>query len=519
MIPQNRLFLACLLALVTTSFGFIVRALLIDEWASIFNLTETQVGALLGAGLFPFAISIIAFSFIIDRVGYGWITMFGWIGHLVSAVLTVTARDFTQLYAGTLVFALANGAIEAVINPVTATLFPNGKTKYLNILHAGWPGGLVLGGILAISMGDIDWRWKVGLFVLPALFYGWLFIGQRFPRQERVNAGVSYREMLCEFGWGGALIVFYFAGTAAREVAQGIFGTNLPVGTVVALTVASTLGFAYWIRSFGRPLFVLLLLVMILLATTELGTDSWVAALMTPVLSDLGEDAGSWLLVYTSGIMFGLRFIAGSVLKHISPLGLLTACSIIAAVGLLWLLRAGAAPIAIFAAATLYGAGKTFFWPTTLGVVSELFPKGGALTLNAVSGVGMIAVGVLGSPLLGVVQDHSLSRSLFTENAELHDRVVGSEQTKFGLTYRPVDRSAVEILSDSEQVVVEHVRMLNNQETLGKISLLPATMALIFGGMVVYFRLRGGYRPVRLSESTNIESHKNRNSSSCPPNP
>ena len=58
----------------------------------------------------------------------------------------------------------------------------------------------------------------------------------------------------------------------------------------------------------------------------------------------------------------------------------------------------------IFLAATLYALGKTFFWPTMLGIVSEQTPKGGALTLNAVSGIGMLAVGVLGFPLIGALQ-------------------------------------------------------------------------------------------------------------------
>ena len=43
--------------------------------------------------------------------------------------------------------------------------------------------------------------------------------------------------------------------------------------------------------------------------------------------------------------------------------------------------------------ATLYD--QNILWPTTLGVVSEQCPKGGALTLNAIAGIGMLAVGIL----------------------------------------------------------------------------------------------------------------------------
>jgi len=48
-----------------------------------------------------------------------------------------------------------------------------------------------------------------------------------------------------------------------------------------------------------------------------------------------------------------------------------------------------ASAVLLILAATVYAFGKTFFWPTTLGVVSEQYPKGGALLLNAISGVGM----------------------------------------------------------------------------------------------------------------------------------
>jgi MFS family permease len=197
----NRLFVACVLALVATSFGFILRVVLLHDIGVTFNLTQTQEGALGGAGLFPFALSIIFFSLIIDKIGYGTAMACAWIGHVVSAVITITAHSYQQLYVGTLIFALANGTIEAVVNPVVTTLFSQNKTHRLNILHSGWAGGLVLGGLLAIAMAGFGWRWKIGLFLLPALVYGALMIGQRFPVQERVSAGVSYAEMLKEFGW------------------------------------------------------------------------------------------------------------------------------------------------------------------------------------------------------------------------------------------------------------------------------------------------------------------------------
>src|SRR3954462_8502389 len=120
---NNRLFIASIIAIATTSFGFIVRAFLITDWGKQFNLTDTQIGALQGAGLFPFSLSIIFFSLFIDRIGCGRAMAVAWIGHVVSAVITITAKSYTQIYVGTLIFALANGGVEAVTNPVVATLF------------------------------------------------------------------------------------------------------------------------------------------------------------------------------------------------------------------------------------------------------------------------------------------------------------------------------------------------------------------------------------------------------------
>ncbi len=66
--PNKKLFLACFIALVTTSFGFILRALTLPQWEAEFNLTKTQVGEIAGVGLWPFAISIVLLASSLTRL-------------------------------------------------------------------------------------------------------------------------------------------------------------------------------------------------------------------------------------------------------------------------------------------------------------------------------------------------------------------------------------------------------------------------------------------------------------------
>lgn len=500
---RTRLFVACSVALVSTAFGFIIRAFLINEWQVIFNLSRTQIGSIQGAGLYPNALAMIFFSLIVDRIGYGRVIAFAWVAHVASAIITITATGYHGLYWGTFIFALAGGAVEAAINPVIATLYPRTKTQHLNMLHASWPGGMVVGGVLAILLGTIGgvdaWRWKVSLYLIPTFIYAFLMLGKKFPVQERVAAGVSYLEMFNEFGLAGCLIVSVFAAYALDEILQ-VLGSHLPGAALVLIPLLITAAVATRIRSFGRPLFIFLLLVMILLATTELGTDSWIAALLEPVLREFGANAGKYVIIYTSVIGFALRFWSGPITRRFSPLGLLTLCAAVASAGLFWLGHATAAGM-VFLAATCYGFGKTFFWPTTLGAVSELFPKGGALTLNTIAAVGAISVGVLGNPLLGTMQDHFLDKNLARQDFALHQKIAAPVQTKYGLKYQPLDQAKIESLSPAERSEVDQLLTANNQATLAKVAALPALMFVCYAGLLVYFKGRGGYSPVRIETS------------------
>jgi MFS family permease len=511
---DKRLFLACFIALIATAFGFIVRAMIMDEWAREFDLTETQKGEIFGVGLWPFAVSIVLFSLVIDKVGYGRAVVIAFVCHIVSAVITIAAplvlakpdaspeaieagrrAGYWMLYLGNFIVALGNGTVEAFINPVVATMFSQQKTKWLNILHAGWPGGLVLGGVLAIGLGSLAvtleqpwlgrWEVKVGLIFIPVLAYAFLMLGCKFPLNERVAAGVSYRDMLKEPGILGCLIV---VALMVREIGR-VFDWSLELQLIIGGVLVA--GYGLYVQSLGRPMFIFLMLVMIPLATTELGTDSWITPLMVGEMTAMHLNPG-WVLVYTSFIMMVLRFFAGPIVHKLSPLGLLAISSAIAALGLVSLsLSTG---VVILLAATLYGFGKTFFWPTMLGVVSEQFPKGGALTLNMMGGVGMLSVGVIGTALLGNLQDRDVDKLLQQENPSLYKQVVGAEKTSVFGNYQALDSSKLAKIPATDLSLIEEVRGRAQKNVLKVVALLPTGMLICYLALLIYFRGMGGYK-------------------------
>lgn len=498
--PRNsRLFWGCFIALVTCAFGFVVRAQVIGEWQTEFNLSETQKGDILGVGFWPFAFSIFVFSFIIDKVGYGRVAAFGLFCHLVSTVMLVTAKNASQLYWGTFIFALSNGTVESYINAAVAAMYPREKTKWLNILHAGWPGGIALAGVIGIGLSGWSWQTKIALTFLPTVVYGLLLVGQKFPISERVAAGVSYREMLADFGALGMFAATYLIGV---QVCEGIL--HLTAGQFLWPLLPATIlagAFGLGVRSLGQPVYFFLLLIMLPLATTELGVDSWITELMGPEMGALGLNAG-WVLVYTATIMTVLRFFAGPLVHKLSPLGLLACCAALAVVGLLTLSRAAGATILI--AATLYGVGKTFFWPTMLGVVAERFPRGGVLALNCIGGVGMLGLSV-GMVFLGNIQDKRVAADLVARDhaggSVLAPTYLGAEKASVFGTYRALDQAKLKAAPAADQQTVAAVQAVAKKNALSTAALFPAIMLACYLALILHFKSRAGYRNEELGKA------------------
>jgi len=184
--------------------------------------------------------------------------------------------------------------------------------------------------------------------------------------------------------------------------------------------------------------------------------------------------------------------------KKLTPIGLLILSAVLAIAGL-FLLSTAQGLVMIFAFATLYGIGKTFFWPTMLGVVSEQCPKGGALTLNAIAGIGMLTVGILGGPLIGKMQEDSVKTKLQAEEEGLYEQI--SVDSKYILgDYTAVDAAKLGALTEEKQAETQELIEQAKQGSLAKITIFPFFMLVCYIILGLYFKQKGGYKSVQIGE-------------------
>jgi MFS family permease len=475
-----------------------VRSTTLGELQTSFNLSEGQKGMINGAGMWPFGLSIIFFSLVVDRIGYKTVAFFAAACHIVALVLTLRSSSYDALYWSTLLVSVANGTVESFINPVVATLFRREKAKWLNILHAGWPAGLALGALFCGLLPDTrwifqeKWQFRFALCFVPVVIYAILILPCKFPVQERVAAGVSYRDMLKEFGAVGFFIFFaMFTMAIFQARSQEI---SWPV--VLAVGGAVSLVALIYTRSLGNWLFLVVLISIGPLATTELGTDGWMPDLLKLSGPDFPTFA-TWVLVYVSALMTVLRFYAGPIVHRFSPIGLLVVGAMVSIIGLLSLSHATG--WIILAAATVYGFGKTFLWSTTLGMTSEQCPRGGALALNGVSAVGVLFLGVLGSPYMGYKQDLNMDKRLSaTEHTALYSQIKGSPKPGIFGDSPTLDQEKIKGLSGDQLKKLESIQAENKRGIFTTVAMLPTFMLLCYLGLWLYFKAKGGYKPIAL---------------------
>jgi hypothetical protein len=270
----------------------------------------------------------------------------------------------------------------------------------------------------------------------------------------------------------------------------------------------------------------------------ELGTDSWISNITGAILQDPGK--GLLLFVYTSFLMFALRFFAGPIVHKISPLGLLFFGACLGATGLVLLGKVGTGMAVVFAA-TIYAVGKTFYWPTMLAVVSERFPKGGALTIGAMGGIGMLSAGFLGGPALGYKQDYAATNHLKELSPAVYDRykadtprglynlvpeIAGLDGSKVAVVQDDGAQLAMDlentakagrepdaatarlnawwqtakVTKTEDKPMVEESVLFGGQQALRWTAYVPMTMAVLYLLLVLIFKAKGGYKQVHLDE-------------------
>ena len=426
---KSLLFWASFISLAAAGFGFAFRIAHMGSYGEEFGLTGLQVGTIAGSCFWPIAITMILFSLVVDKTGYKVPMFIAAALQAISGIGTCMATGYGGLLASAICAGLGHGIIEAVINPACAAVYPKQKTKMLTILHAAWPAGIVSGTLLIMaidgSTGGISWRIHALWFVIPAIAYGLMYAPCKFPVDERVKAGIPFMDMLKQVGFlGASLAAFMLIYQIGGEVLADVFGLyDKPApkkwffGCLIA-GVAVGAVFGVITKSLGKPLFFFLCLLMIPVATAELSTDNWIKQLMTPVVEgDLGISA-NWAIVFSAGVMLVLRLFAGSVLQIASPPVIMAVSGILSASALYWL-GASASGVLVLVAFTIYAVGQTYYWPCILGFVAERFPKGGALTLNTVSAMGLLSLGMIGNPILGVAQDKSIYKQSTEKAPEL----------------------------------------------------------------------------------------------------
>jgi len=417
-IHPRRLFIASCLALITTAMAFSIRGDILDALTADLHLNRQQAGILLGPAFWGNTLAVIIGGSIVDFIGMRRLLYAAFLGYVYAVLAIVFAPlpavaapvfyadpGFVFVYSGMLALGVCQGLVEGVINPLCTAIYPDQKTQRMNVLHSWWPGGMIVGGLIAYGitramvldgtdvtarLATTGWQVKLAVVLVPAVGFASMIRGQQFPETERVAAGIPTGQMF---------------------------------------------------RQALRPMFLLLFVCMWMTAATEIGPDQWVGSLIT----NMAGMHGILILVYTAGIMFLLRFFGGSLPRKLSPPGILTLSAALSAAGL-WALSNVSTPPQAFAAATVFGAGKAFFWPVMLGVTAERFPKGGALLLAIIGGAGNLSIAFI-LPFMGRWYDNEGPAAAFRY-----------------------------------------------------VAVLPVILTLVFGGLFLHYRAQGGYKAIRLDK-------------------
>jgi MFS family permease len=411
-INKTALFNASCVALVVTALAFATRGSFVEIWVNEFNLTHTQVGWIVGTAFWGFTLAMLFGGPLVDIIGIGRIIALAFICHITGIVMTVFATGFWTLFISTLFIGIANGSVEAACNPLITSMYTDEKTRRLNRFHAWFPTGIVIGGLMVFiltKMGITNWRFSMGAMLIPTFWYGILFLKKDFPQTERVVSGYTYKQML---------------------------------------------------KACVSPLFVFIACCMLLTAATELGTNQWIAALMSNV-----TNSPILLLVWISGIMAVTRQFGGTLIHNMKSTVVLLTSACLAFIGLILLGYTSGAMV--FVAAAVFALGVAFFWPSMLGFASENIPQSGALGLAIMGGIGFLG-GAIAQPVLGAIFD---------------------VQTRLAIPAgESIELLKTAVPGSAESLVWKQAQLTAGANTLLYVAVIPALLILAFTYLFIYKR-------------------------------
>ncbi|MDE2403179.1 MAG: MFS transporter [Sphingomonadales bacterium] len=318
------------------------------------------IASVLGNAFLGFALSLLAISPLLDRIGAKRIVLFASACFIVGPALILIAPAaggfgavYAVLNAGMIATGFGWGATEGSINAITTTMYAEDKTGKLNVLHAWWPAGMIVGGLLCVLLfgAGLGWRTLIALVMVPGAALGLWALRHEFPQTESTVAGVSFCDMLAE--------PFRHAG--------------------------------FWVFP----------AIMFLTASTELAPGAWVQVALTETVGMQGV----LLNVYVAAIMFAMRHFAGPLEHKFSDMGLLWMSTVPAGIGL-YLLATANSPVTALAAATLWAFGVCFMWPTMLAAIARRYPRSGSWGIGIVNFSGALAITIV-LPQIGKIYDNA----------------------------------------------------------------------------------------------------------------
>ncbi len=432
-INPSRLFKASCVALTVTSMTFAIRAGMLGDLGIEFNLSEGELAWIAGMAFFGFPVATTIGGFFVDQIGMKRLMWIAFGAHLLGLLLTIFAGGFWTLFISTFLVGFANGMVEAVCNPLVSSMYPNNKTVMLNRFHVWFPGGIVIGALIAAAIKTqfvdaagnlipekiaLMRQLQVATILLPTFFYGRLFWGQVFPRTERVATGVSTAEMF---------------------------------------------------KSVMTPLFLFMAFCMFFTANTELSTGQWIEKL----LGSAGANA-LLILALINGLMALGRFFGGPLIHRLNPTGILLGSAIFSVIGV-YMLRTMEGP-SLYAAAVVFAIGVCYFWPTMLGFVSENIPKSGALGLSLIGGIGMLGNWAYQTFYIGPKLDLEKKANALSMGYQEVNSLSGEALQKF-LNGLPKD-------------ALNQIELTAGRSVLSNINLLPIFLVVAFGALWFYMRRR-----------------------------